>query len=153
MLEMRIAAVEDDPFLYEVYASTRFEEVSSWGWGDAAIHSFLTMQWSMQTRSYKLQYPDSDIYLVSYEGRNIGRLMVQRTPERVCLIDIALLQGSRNRGIGSQLIQRLQQEASAQNQEIVLHVTSNNPARRLYERLGFQIQEIQDVYWKLIWKP
>ncbi|KIL35595.1 hypothetical protein SD71_12655 [Cohnella kolymensis] len=153
MLETRIAKIEDEYFTYEVYASTRNAEVSAWGWEENDRNAFLSMQWMMQRNSYLLQFPDAENLIVTYEGLKAGRLMIRRTPQKIQVIDISLLPPFRNRGIGSSLLKKLQNEALMKGQVIELHVTLHSPARNLYERLGFQLQESSDLYWKMAWLP
>jgi ribosomal protein S18 acetylase RimI-like enzyme len=153
MLEMRVAEAEEDLFLYNVYSSTRLDEVSAWGWGEHERDAFLKMQWMMQRKHYDMQYPDADNLIVCYQGIKTGRMMLKRTPDMLHLIDISLLPAFRNRGIGTRLIQMLQQEALWMKQTIQLHVVPHNPARRLYERLGFQLGESTDMYWRMVWLP
>jgi ribosomal protein S18 acetylase RimI-like enzyme len=152
MIETRIAKIEDDPFLCEVYSSTRIDEVSAWGWEESERNAFLTMQWIMQKNSYQHQFPDAENHIISYEGLNAGRMMLKRTKGIIHLIDISLLPLFRNHGVGSSLLKILQHEALMNQQIIELHVTPHNPARLLYERLGFQQHETLDFYWKMVWQ-
>ena len=58
------------------------------------------------------------------------------TPE----LSIALLPEYRGRGVGTQLLERMIDEARQQHPALAalsLSVSRDNPARRLYERLGF----------------
>lgn len=55
------------------------------------------------------------------------------TPE----LSIALLPEYRGRGVGSQLLERMFDEARQQHPALSLSVSRDNPARRLYERFGF----------------
>ena len=153
MLETRIPRNEDASFLYEVYCSTRMDDVSAWGWGEKDIQAFLSMQWTMQQCSYQLHYPDAQHFIISYEGLDAGRLMLHRTKDMIRLIDISLLPSYRNRGIGGALLKSLQRDARKNQQILVLQVTPHNPARRLYERLGFQTVESSDIYWTMVWRP
>lgn len=153
MLAKRLARVEDDSFLYEVYKSTRMEEVTAWGWQESEREAFLFSQWTLQRNSYQLQFPDSDNFIVSFNGSDVGRMMLKSTNETNHLIDLSLLPSYRNQGIGSSLLITLQQDSFRNQQVIILHVTPHNPARRLYERLGFQLQEALDFYWQMVWQP
>ncbi|MBP9185930.1 MAG: GNAT family N-acetyltransferase [Bacteroidia bacterium] len=54
-------------------------------------------------------------------------------PENI-LVYIAINKNSRGQGIGKKLMQTAIETA---NGDIALHVEANNPAKRLYERLGF----------------
>ena len=52
----------------------------------------------------------------------------------------------RGRGIGTALVTELFAEADASGRSVSIHVERNNPARRLYERLGFQDVGEHGVY-------
>ena len=62
------------------------------------------------------------------------------------MIDIALMPEHRGAGIGTKLLKELQEEAKAAGKKLSIHVERFNPARRLYERLGFQQVEEKEVY-------
>jgi ribosomal protein S18 acetylase RimI-like enzyme len=134
---LRPVAASDDQFLFELYASTRREEVAAWGWDAAQRDAFLKMQGDMQRRAYEMQYPQADHNIIMLDDEPIGRLFVVREAEWIQLTDIALLPAARNKGIGSRLIKDLLDEADAASLPVRLQVLKDNPAGRLYERLGF----------------
>jgi ribosomal protein S18 acetylase RimI-like enzyme len=45
----------------------------------------------------------------------------------------------RNQGIGTAVMHRLMEEAARAGRAVTLGVVKTNPARRLYERLGFAV--------------
>ncbi|HYR88006.1 MAG TPA: GNAT family N-acetyltransferase [Terriglobia bacterium] len=53
-------------------------------------------------------------------------------------LGIAVLPEHRGRGVGSALLQRLVEMAGAAYDAVSLSVSMDNPARRLYERVGFE---------------
>jgi ribosomal protein S18 acetylase RimI-like enzyme len=59
------------------------------------------------------------------------------TPE----LTIALAPDFRGQGIGTQLLQTLLEAAATRFRAVSLSVEKSNPARRLYERFGFEIVE------------
>jgi ribosomal protein S18 acetylase RimI-like enzyme len=63
----------------------------------------------------------------------------EETPE----LGIALRPEYRGQGIGTALLKRLLEEAKNLYPAISLSVSPNNPALRLYERLGFEIVDIR----------
>ncbi|MGN7494288.1 GNAT family N-acetyltransferase [Paenibacillus sp. SAF-054] len=153
MIETRQAEVEDESFLYHLYASTRRDEIMASGWEGTQVEQFLDMQWRMQKGAYKLQYPVAEQLIIVCDGMRAGRMMVNRTARVINLIDISMLPSFRSRGIGESMIRQLQQEALAGSQTIELQVMSNNRARRLYVRLGFELTETSDPYCKMSWSP
>jgi ribosomal protein S18 acetylase RimI-like enzyme len=59
----------------------------------------------------------------------------ERTPE----ISIGVRESARGQGVGEMLLRSLIAEAARRGLRLCLNVRSTNPARRLYERLGFEI--------------
>jgi ribosomal protein S18 acetylase RimI-like enzyme len=66
----------------------------------------------------------------------------ERTPE----LGIALLPEYRGQGIGTALLERLLEAAKNLYPAISLSVSPNNPAIRLYERLGFVTVDVRNKY-------
>jgi ribosomal protein S18 acetylase RimI-like enzyme len=62
---------------------------------------------------------------------------VHRGPSDIRIMDIALAPGFRGRGIGTSLLRSLMDEADESARKLSIHVEQNNPARSLYDRLGF----------------
>ncbi len=54
-------------------------------------------------------------------------------------LSIALLSGYRNQGIGTALLNCLLEEARQHYAALSLSVSADNPALRLYQRLGFEV--------------
>lgn len=131
------AGSEDEVFLYQVYASTRQEELAPLDWDDAQKEAFLRMQFAAQDRFYREQFAGADFLIILADRRPIGRLYVDRRDDEIRIVDIALLPEHRNAGIGSALLNDLLDEAARQRKPVRIHVERFNPALHLYERLGF----------------
>ncbi len=76
--------------------------------------------------------------IISLAGRNAGILVVDRSPVNIHLTHIELLPEYQGRGIGTAIIREILEEARHANLPATLMVLTMNPARRLYERLGFK---------------
>jgi GNAT superfamily N-acetyltransferase len=129
---------EDEAFLRELYASTRIDELASAGWSPAQTGEFLRMQFDLQRTHYRRHYPDASFLIVVIDSRPIGRLYVHYTRQDVRVLDIALVPDARGKGIGRGLLQTVLEQAARLGAPVTLHVALGNPARRLYERLGFR---------------
>ncbi|NEN85681.1 GNAT family N-acetyltransferase [Paenibacillus elgii] len=145
------ARTEDQAFLYELYRSTRIEEVSAWGWGDGELDAFLRMQFDLRQRSYALQYPLAQHGIILQNGVRVGGIILQETPHEIRLIDVSLVPEYRDGGIGTALLKRLQETAAARGKPIRLHVIRSNAAVSLYERLGFRLAEGDGIYAAMEW--
>jgi ribosomal protein S18 acetylase RimI-like enzyme len=129
----------DAEFLFRVYASTRAEELSVAPWSEVEKDAFLRMQFAAQTHHYEKHYaPAATFEVVLVDGQPAGRLTLHRGPRDLRIVDIALLPGFRGRGVGTRLLQPLFDEATAHGQLVSIHVEQDNPALRLYLRLGFR---------------
>lgn len=145
-------AGSDLPFLAQVYASTRTEELALAPWSEAGKQAFLASQFQAQHAHYQRYYPDADWLVVSCDGNDIGRLYLERWPTQHRIIDIALLPAHRGRGFGEALLRDLMDEAAAAGRAVSIHVEKNNPAMRLYRRLGFATEEDKGVYDLMRWE-
>jgi ribosomal protein S18 acetylase RimI-like enzyme len=137
-LELRPATPFDRDFLLEVYASTRTEELAVVPWDDDQKKTFLRMQFVAQDRAYRGQMPDASYDIVVVDGVRAGRFYVDRRAEEIRIVDIALLPDHRGSGIGTELLRAILDEGEASGKPVTIHVVEGNPARALYERLGFR---------------
>jgi ribosomal protein S18 acetylase RimI-like enzyme len=143
----------DQEFLFQLYASTREGEFSALGWSRAQLEPLLRMQFASQGEWYETAYPGSDHQIATIDGLPIGRMIVKRTPEAILLVDISLLPEHRGHGIGEKLLRALLEESIEQGVPVRLQVLKNNPAARLYERLGFVKTGEDQMYWQMERRP
>ncbi len=143
---LNTTAPEDAEFLYRVYASTREDEFSSMGWDPSQQEQFLRFQFRIQDVQYRQNYPKASFYVICIEGEPSGRLYLDRGPAEYRVIDISLLPACRHRGIGTLILQGIIAEAEAAALPVKLSVVMDNPARHLYERLGFTVTGDNGVY-------
>jgi len=136
----------DESFLFALYADTRKDELDAWGWSAEQREAFLRQQFEAQQRSYAVQFPDAEHQIILRDGQPIGRILVHRTETEFRLVDISLMASSRGSGIGTRLIRNLLEEALTAATPVRLHVLTNNPAARLYHRLGFRVISDDGLY-------
>ena len=157
-MSLRPAGDADNAFLQHLYRSTRWEELEPTRWPDEAKIGFLDQQFVFQQRHYRTAFPEAEYYVVVRAAEPIGRISLDRTRLVLHLIEISLLPEWRGRGLGSALIEALQQEVRAGRCDSVeLQVLTTNPARRLYGRLGFVElggeEEFPSLYVEMRWRP
>jgi ribosomal protein S18 acetylase RimI-like enzyme len=141
----------DRPFLRYVYATTRAGEMALVQWTPEQQAEFLDMQFNAQWSHYEQYYPDCAFLVIERDGHPIGRIYIDRTPEEICLVDIALLPEVRGAGLGTQLVQEILDEAQAAGKRVTIHVEHFNPAMHLYQRLGFEKIDETGVYYLMRW--
>ncbi len=150
---LRPVVPDDRPFLFEVYAATRMDELAVTGWSREDLETFLRMQFQAQDAYYRDHYPGAEHHIILAGERRAGRLYIHRSAAEIRLMDLALLPPYRGLGIGSFLLSALLDEALGTRKPVTVHVEKLNRALRLYERLGFTRIDDRGVYWFLEWRP
>jgi len=90
------------------------------------------------------------VMIANNDDTVIGGVVVNKTgmssyiPENV-LVYIAVHRDYRGEGIGSSLLRNAIEQCK---RDVALHVEKNNPAKRLYERIGFEPKYIEMRYRK-----
>jgi ribosomal protein S18 acetylase RimI-like enzyme len=151
IISVRTEQSQDEAFLFELYASTRQEELDNWGWPPEMRNTFLTVQFKA-SQGYHNAFSDAEFQIIQLDGVNAGRMIVHRTRDELRLVDIALLPRHRNAGIGSALLQRIFGEAAATNKPLRLKVLKDNRAIRFYQRLGFEKTGETELHLEMEWR-
>lgn len=142
---------EDLPFLEQLYAATRANELAPVPWSSAHKAAFLQQQFAAQHAHYQAHYTGARFDVIERDGLPIGRLYVARWPREIRVVDIALIAQVRGQGVGTRLLGELLDEARQEGKTVTIHVEHTNPALRFYERLGFRQVEDKGVYLFLEW--
>lgn len=150
-LALRPATEQDAAFLNAVYRSVREPELQAIGWPDAQIDAFCAMQHRFRTAGYGQYLPPVETRLVLCDEQPVGMLAVCRNAERWVLVNIELLPAARGKGIGTEVITRLQQEAQTAGIGLRLQTSSTSPALRLYERCGFACVASEGAVQRMEW--
>lgn len=143
--------------LLPIYAGTRSREMELVPhWSEEMKTAFIQQQFWAQHNYYSHNYQGGEFLAIKKEDEIIGRLYIHKSfqEKEIRIIDITLLSTWQNRGIGSGIFEDLKKESIRLNRPLTIHVESFNPAKRLYERLGFKkISETNGVYHLMQWKP
>ena len=134
---LRPCGPEDRDFLVRVYASTRADDLALTGWSEEECEEFVRMQFELQDRSFAAAFPDAERSIVVDGDTPIGRLYVHRDEHEIRILDISLLPEHRGHGVGTALLREVLAEGERTTRPIRIHVSVFNPARALYDRLGF----------------
>ncbi len=128
-ISLRPAVDGDFGFLYALHAATMKEYVDqTWGWDEAF----------QQTR-YQESFIPGDTRIITWDGTDIGMLATEEREADVFLSLIEIDPGHQRQGIGALIINTVIAEARRIGKPVFLHVLKVNPAKRLYDRLGFSV--------------
>jgi len=143
----------DQDFLLRLYQSSRGDDLRELGWSEDRIDQFLAMQHEAQRNFLAADYPNIVDQIVSLDGQPAGRLAVERRPDEIRLIDLALIPERRNHGVGTHLIQQVQEHAQSVRLPLRLQVIRFNRAVGLFERLGFTRTSETGSHFQMEWDP
>lgn len=121
-----------------------------------------TMSEHIENSGTKLSYADHQarvqqdyhfIQIVLLKEQPIGMYKVVCSSLPWQLVQFQIAPAHQGLGFGNELLQSIMQQADAADALLHLSVLKVNPAKRLYERLGFRIIEDQEHSFKMQRKP
>ncbi|HOP06338.1 MAG TPA: GNAT family N-acetyltransferase [candidate division Zixibacteria bacterium] len=141
-ISLRTASDADSEFFFEVTKAALGKYIElTWGWDE-----------DQQRRLHEEKWHIDNSYVVIAEGREMGTLRYEEGSERFYVRSLYLLPAWQNRGIGTRIMRLIMDRASSAGLPVGLHVLKNNPARRLYERLGFVIIDQNETHFEMEFK-
>ena len=129
MYALRIASHADFDFLYRLYIASMKEYVEkTWGWNE-----------TFQDELFKNHFDVSKYQIIIHNNDDVGMLSVEDKEEEIFLARIQILPEFQRRGIGRAIITDLINFSKEKNLSLSLRVLRVNPAKQLYDRLGFVV--------------
>ena len=144
---------EDQSFLLELYKSSRGDDLRGLGWDEQRISEFLDMQYEAQQNFYDSDYRDAANELILLAEKPIGRMMIESRPHEIRCIDLGLLPEYREHGLGTEIIQKLQEKARREKKPLRLQVIRFSRAVNLFDRLGFVRTSETGTHFQMEWTP
>jgi ribosomal protein S18 acetylase RimI-like enzyme len=92
-----------------------------------------------QRARFAAQWKREEVRIISLDGKDVGWLQVVELPTEIRLQKFFVSPQYQRSGIGLEILSNLLATWRSTGKKIVLRVLKNNPARRLYERLGFSV--------------
>lgn len=140
---LRPSTPEDFEFVYQLNEQAMrpyIEPLRGW---DAAAERQDVQQWF---------HPGQDQIIV-IQGKDAGILAIEQRPAALHLRLLELLPAYQKQGIGTAVISDLLRQAQTANLTVTLGVLKHNPARRLYERLGFVVTGETEIKYRMSAHP
>jgi GNAT superfamily N-acetyltransferase len=153
-LAVRPALPQDEIFLYELYVAIRGPLFALAPITGAQREQLLRMQFQAQISSYGQQFPNSCYHVVLLDSKPVGRLWVAPGDRAFLLVDIGIHPSAQSKGLGTVLVQRIQQEAQRAKLPIRSTVDRFNPGSlKFHQRLGFQVVREDQMQYYMEWHP
>jgi ribosomal protein S18 acetylase RimI-like enzyme len=150
---LRPVTADDEPFLFELYRSTRNVGQIALPIETHQADLILRMQFTAQQSAYDAEFPTQEHNIILVDGRRAGRVLVAPQEQEVRFVDLALLPEYRNSGIATVLIRELMDDVARRGVPARLSVARDNRAIRLYERLGFAVVGESGPNFVMTWTP
>lgn len=136
---LRPATPCDLDFLWQLHRATMREYVDrTWGWNEGD-----------QAAMFREGFEPTRTQIIELDGEAIGSWTIVREPDRIRLQRIEIDPPHQSRGIGTELVRQLSRQADSDGIPIELQVLKVNPARQLYERLGFCVVEDTPTHYQM----
>lgn len=131
----------DIAFMKALYRTTRESELRLLPLTPAQADTFIEQQFQSQLAHYTGNYGNDHLDIVEVDGKPVGRLFVDYRSREIRIIDITLDPAFRGQRLGEFLLGLVIAESQRRSLPITIHVDHTNPARRLYDRMGFQLKD------------
>ena len=106
-----------------------------------------------QRARFDASFEAEEFQIITVGGRDAGFTAQRQGAREIQLLNIMIAPEYQNRGLGTAVLRELLAGARARRQSVRLQVMKVNPARHLYERLGFVVTEQTPTHFRMLWKP
>ena len=138
MYDLRYATDNDYDFLYELNKITMMIYVEKiWGWEENLQQKFFSDKFS--PKKYKI---------IVFGNLDIGTIQVSTNNNDIFIGIIEILPEYQNKGIGTEIINQIIADSKSKNfSREWLRVFKTNPAKKLYDKLGFSTINETDTHY------
>jgi GNAT superfamily N-acetyltransferase len=137
-VSLRRAGPADESFLRALDGEIITERLGA-GWLNAdQLGPLVALQLAARGRDRAIRFPDADQQLIVLGEDRVGGLLIDRSPDRFLIVDIAVIAAARGRGVGAAILATV--SASADDAGCPVRATArdeNVASRRLFAAAGF----------------
>src|SRR5690606_9691973 len=127
-LDWRAASEADIPFLLALRQETMDAHLAASG-----------VECSDESRRERVLHHFDEAKILTERGTPIGLLKVRRARDEWEIVQIQLSGRFQGKGLGRRVLEEVLDGAAVAGARVRLSVLKANPARKLYERLGFEV--------------
>lgn len=140
--ELRECTLEDFDFLFELKKQNfKWYVDKIWGWNDEDQKKRLRDDLNEHLNHKKI---------VVLNKKDIGSYATHITENNDLFInEISIIKEYQNKGIGTDILRKQIAECENKNMKVLLQVFKENPAKKLYERLGFKIYNETETHYQM----
>jgi GNAT superfamily N-acetyltransferase len=137
--QQRPANEDEREFIFDIYAATLRPYIEwAWGWNEA-----------FQRDGFWKHHPIDQFRVVTVGNKIAGGIHVEEQEALNFIRMIFLLPEFQKHGVGSELLQGEIARATEVGKQLHLKVIKINPAKNLYDRLGFVVVDEDDATYHM----
>ena len=134
---LRPATQADFELVRKLHHETLKEYIRlTYGWDEFIQDSFIT-DW----------FNPEKIQIIQVGAEDAGLLLIELKEDHIFFESISLFPQFQNHGIGRAIIQAVLRDAAIKRLPVHLQVLKPNPAKRLYERMGFAVDSEDEEHF------
>jgi GNAT superfamily N-acetyltransferase len=135
------ASESDKDFIFDAFKTAMREYVEwAWGWNE-----------EFQRDGFWANLPVQKFTLICVDGHNAGALYVEESAQNHWVRTLFLRPEFQGQGVGSAVLAQETARASAAYKPLALKVIKINPAKRLYDRMGFKVVREDEATFHMQW--
>ena len=140
MYSLRQATNNDHDFVFRLNVATMKDYVrQTWGrWNQAE-----------QTARFSANFDPSSNRIIVADGEDVGVLRLEMRNTEIFLASILIMPAYQGRGLGTAVVKDVLIQGKRMGLPVKLQVLKVNPARRLYERLGFAVIGETETHYQM----
>jgi ribosomal protein S18 acetylase RimI-like enzyme len=143
---------------FTLRAATGGDRAWLWATKRRCLRPYVEQTWgtwddTSQQAGFDGKFDPAEIQVIAVDGRDAGYLSVARGKQEFQLFNLMINPEFQNQGLGATVLRGLLAEARSLGIPVRLQVLRVNPARRLYERLGFAVTEVTPTHFRMRWQP
>ncbi|MBE3092897.1 MAG: GNAT family N-acetyltransferase [Actinobacteria bacterium] len=111
------------------------------------MKSYIEKHWSWEPAKFRSYFNPSQVKILEYNNKRFGFYQTSIENGDYYLKEIHISDKFKGKGIGSKLLDIIHSEAKQGGyKKVLLQVFKDNPAKRLYTRLGYRITKDKEIF-------
>ncbi len=143
---------------YVLRPATAVDREWLWQTKRTCLRPYVEQTWGVwdedaQRTNFDDSFEPSEVHIITVGDRDAGYISARNDPFEIRLFNIMIAPEFQNHGLGTAVLRQLQEVAHRLFVPVRLRVLRVNPARRLYERIGFKVIEDTATHYRMEWLP
>lgn len=149
-ISLEIVEIKNQDALLRIYKESRFDLLWIDGMSEGQKEAFIEQQFEIEKHQIMMGYPEAQLNMIMFQGKPVGRIYIYYGKDTDRILEIGLLEGYRNQGIGGNIVRKVIEKAVEKKKTVSLQVAwFNQSAYRFYENLGFKMVENNGITYEM----